>query len=393
MKKMISILALFLLAATLSFGVYVNVGQNLSINKTVTYVPLPPLKNLTNQTLCLSCRNITIPVVILNNSDIAACDPSLVATPDYTEYSAGWDSVEEPYYLDPLTDDCSIFGFEPNITQDLDQKLALLDAMEAEVNSSEALAAQLFSQGNASLERIAIATYQDDPDDLLAQPSEPSYPSISSRYHSVEMAYPAAPFGRAAVQEVHNFHYAYEYAINAKNDTRALKDTLQSLVHALDDLAGQGKCMFGGGKQYYASLLRMRYVDTLRYVNETRGIIHHARDFADGYNVSKAYVDRSECIGSVIRDYEVPSEMANVSINQNNATLPSVITKKYPNISLITSITSEKSDRPSYIVQARLPKKLLGLIPVEMDVKSEIDAESGEIIKEEKPWWSFLLFD
>jgi len=28
-----------------------------------------------------------------------------------------------------------------------------------------------------------------------------------------------------------------------------------------------------------------------------------------------------------------------------------------------------------------------------MDVKSEIDAESGEIIKEEKPWWSFLLFD
>lgn len=390
---MIPILALFLLAATLSFGVYVNVGQNLSINKTVTYVPLPPLKNLTNITSCLSCRNITIPELILNQSGNASCDPALVATPHYTEYTAGWDSVEEPYYLDPLTDDCSIFGFEPNITQDMDQKLGLLDAMEAEVNSSEALAAQLFALGNATLEMIAIASYESDPNDLQAQPMEPSYPSISSRYYGVESSYPAAPFGRVAVYEVENFHYAYKFAINAKNDTQALKNTLQSLVQAFEDFSDQGRCMFGGQKRYYENLLQMRYSDTLRYVNETRRIINHARDFAAGYSEHKTYIDRSECLSSIVGQYESPPEMANVSINQNNATLPSVITKKYPNISLITSITSEKSDRPSYIVQARLPKKLLGLIPVEMDVKSEIDAESGEIIKEEKPWWSFLLFD
>jgi hypothetical protein len=205
------------------------------------------------------------------------------------------------------------------------------------------------------------------------------------------MAYPAAPFGRAAVQEVHNFHYAYEFAINAKNDTRALKNTLQSLVHALDDLAGQGKCMFGGGKQYYASLLRMRYVDTLHYVNETRRIINHARDFAEAYNESKAYIDRSECIGSVIGEYEIPAEMVNVSQVQDDGAVPAVVTRWFPNLTYVTSINLTKNE--SYIVKAMLPKKLLGLIPVEMDVMSEIDVESGEIIKEEKPWWSFLLFD
>jgi len=207
------------------------------------------------------------------------------------------------------------------------------------------------------------------------------------------MAYPAAPFGRVAVQEAHNFHYAYEYAINAKNDTRALKDTLQSLVQALDELADQGKCMFAGGKQYYSSLLWMRYSDTLRYVNETRRTIRHARDFAADYAEYKEYIDRSECLGLVSQGMELPPEMADVPLEGNNNAMPEVVTNKFPNISLITNITKVGGESPSYVVQARLPKKLLGLIPVEMDITSEINASSGEIIREDKPWWSFLMFD
>jgi len=33
---------------------------------------------------------------------------------------------------------------------------------------------------------------------------------------------------------------------------------------------------------------------------------------------------------------------------------------------------------------------LFGLIPIHMDMKSTIDAQSGELLQEEMPWWAFF---
>jgi hypothetical protein len=38
----------------------------------------------------------------------------------------------------------------------------------------------------------------------------------------------------------------------------------------------------------------------------------------------------------------------------------------------------------------RRKAKFLGVMPVEMDVESIVDKESGKEMKEKKPWWSFL---
>lgn len=33
---------------------------------------------------------------------------------------------------------------------------------------------------------------------------------------------------------------------------------------------------------------------------------------------------------------------------------------------------------------------LFGLIPIHMEIKSTIDAQSGELLQEEMPWWAFF---
>lgn len=48
--------------------------------------------------------------------------------------------------------------------------------------------------------------------------------------------------------------------------------------------------------------------------------------------------------------------------------------------------------RPAYLVKAQKESKILGLFRANMDVETEIDAQSGEVISEKRPWWSFLAF-
>ncbi|MFQ5925587.1 MAG: hypothetical protein ACE5IE_06290 [Dehalococcoidia bacterium] len=44
--------------------------------------------------------------------------------------------------------------------------------------------------------------------------------------------------------------------------------------------------------------------------------------------------------------------------------------------------------RPIFAVEGIVRAKLFGLIPIDMRMKSTVDAESGEILQEETPWWA-----
>lgn len=48
--------------------------------------------------------------------------------------------------------------------------------------------------------------------------------------------------------------------------------------------------------------------------------------------------------------------------------------------------------KPIYVAEARERRRLLGFIPVNVNVRVFVDAGSGEPITVEKPWWSFLAF-
>jgi hypothetical protein len=46
--------------------------------------------------------------------------------------------------------------------------------------------------------------------------------------------------------------------------------------------------------------------------------------------------------------------------------------------------------RIAYAIKAKKEARFLGLFRMRMDVESEVDAETGEVIRTRKPWWAFL---
>ena len=56
-------------------------------------------------------------------------------------------------------------------------------------------------------------------------------------------------------------------------------------------------------------------------------------------------------------------------------------------------ITLELKDtgKPIYEVEGEKDGKMFGIFKIEMKVKVEIDAETGEVISAKKPWWAFLV--
>ncbi len=55
------------------------------------------------------------------------------------------------------------------------------------------------------------------------------------------------------------------------------------------------------------------------------------------------------------------------------------------------AVSIQGSEKPVYIVETRIEGRIFGLIPIELDAKTKIDAQTAEVIEIEKPWWSFLV--
>ena len=45
----------------------------------------------------------------------------------------------------------------------------------------------------------------------------------------------------------------------------------------------------------------------------------------------------------------------------------------------------------AYEIKAQKQVKILGIFQTQMQVQTQVNAENGELIKTEKPWWAFLV--
>ncbi len=76
-----------------------------------------------------------------------------------------------------------------------------------------------------------------------------------------------------------------------------------------------------------------------------------------------------------------------------NVTPEEVKVKVQHKLERITKLElTEENGEPVYVAEGEEEGKLLGFIQVKMKVRVKVDAENGEVIKEEKPWWAFLVF-
>jgi hypothetical protein len=56
----------------------------------------------------------------------------------------------------------------------------------------------------------------------------------------------------------------------------------------------------------------------------------------------------------------------------------------------LKEVGSGEGVRASYEVKAKKEVKVLGLFRARMNVEAQVDAETGEVIRERKAWWAFV---
>ncbi len=54
------------------------------------------------------------------------------------------------------------------------------------------------------------------------------------------------------------------------------------------------------------------------------------------------------------------------------------------------SVLVEETDQAVYQIEATKDSHLLGFIPMDMSIEAKVDAETGEVLSTDKPWWAFL---
>lgn len=82
----------------------------------------------------------------------------------------------------------------------------------------------------------------------------------------------------------------------------------------------------------------------------------------------------------------------NCSVGKKIVNIAPDIAIQQANISKINTVKLQDRGKPIYKIQGTMESKLLWFIPVDMEVISYIDAETGAIEEIEKPWWGFLAF-
>ena len=70
-----------------------------------------------------------------------------------------------------------------------------------------------------------------------------------------------------------------------------------------------------------------------------------------------------------------------------------VAVSETPKIEMVKAIKlGEESQKPVYSVMGTKQARIFFLIPVTLEIKTKVSAETGEVISVNKPWWSFLAW-
>lgn len=82
------------------------------------------------------------------------------------------------------------------------------------------------------------------------------------------------------------------------------------------------------------------------------------------------------------KEIKIMPETASETAKQRLGDLGFTITLK--------EVGNENSKKPVYSLDATKPVKLFGFLKTNAKVSTEVDAETGEVSKIKKPWWSFM---
>jgi uncharacterized membrane protein YkoI len=75
----------------------------------------------------------------------------------------------------------------------------------------------------------------------------------------------------------------------------------------------------------------------------------------------------------------------------NITPLDAISVTETPTKELVSEIEiKEEAQKPIYSVKGTKQTAILFIIPIAMQVETKVDAETGNVMTVNKPWWSFL---
>jgi len=109
-----------------------------------------------------------------------------------------------------------------------------------------------------------------------------------------------------------------------------------------------------------------------------------------------------ESKNATITQGDIETQAININIEEEKITMETtsgvklinVLPDKARKISKIEAVQTiqleEKKSKPVYTITGTKPAKLFAFISVDMYVVTEVNAETGNVVSEKKPWWGFL---
>lgn len=140
--------------------------------------------------------------------------------------------------------------------------------------------------------------------------------------------------------------------------------------------------VLGSAEHIVASPAFMRAAPVLRVIDETKGVLETQTasvEYTGRLEVkeSNIFMDTSAGLKQILL---LPEDAIKASETPGKEDVKKVELK-------------EESQKPVYSVTGTRKAKFLYILPVSIDVETNIDAENGKVVSVNKPWWSFLAFD
>lgn len=315
----------------------------------------------------------------------------------YSHHYGDHADFDMPDYLDDIREDCDLLGLDDEINDDLDAKLGNVSLIEDGISAIENESQLLMERGLAAIDCLREAQEAEpaevDYSHVMAMEIETGrmYPSFPMRSH-IGSSYRISGIYDYVATQLENFNYAYENVYTGYSYTNASMENLLNITLGLEDFCRRRECVYPEDKDFYESLLEHEQGDLLYYANATKRFIDDAEDFAQDYHDLKTGIERADCMEFLAPSTHVPWTNINLE-NVTNDTPKQVISpvKLAANFSNVTNVSLIGGEQPKYVIQSKVRKKFLWMFEVQVETKTELNAQNGQIISEEKPWWGFLL--
>lgn len=286
--------------------------------------------------------------------------------------------------------DCNLAEQLANYEQEVGEYLAKIEGYsDYHQNDAQQILADAEEVRDQAITVVEETEYEISP--VEVQLSCPSTSSSTTSTHS----YSSSPIGGECVTNLENAADALEDLYYAKNKAEDGLDDLEGLLDEINtEIDYDDDCYYDMINDSYGTV--EDYVDQVDYYyGKIEGFVDRARTKCSDIDCDDEGLydplDTGDDELPVIQGVAVVGQLRVFNTSRGRVAAPAFIEKHVQKGERVGSIVNKtKKGKPVLNIVKQRKTRILGIVPVEMEVETIVDAETGDLVEENKPWWSFL---